>query len=107
MKDGMFAEDTMYGGVKFQNPKIAICVWDKVNLDTCYAIYERIDFLLRGTPPLTTIPSHYFVNYKVQRKSFRDDLFDTDINAYHIHSEYETWIFNNKKIANPAPQGTV
>lgn len=107
MKDNMFTDDPVYGGNRMENPKLAICVWDKQNIDLCYAIYDRVDTLLRGSPPVTTIPSHYFVNYKWQRKTFRDDLFDTEINAYHLHSEYETWVYTNKQIPIPAPQGTV
>jgi hypothetical protein len=100
MKDNMFAEDPMIGA-QMDNPRIVLSVWDKKNIDRCYAAYRRIDFLLRGSPPTNTVPSHYMVNWKVRRRVQRDDLFDTAVNAYQLYSEYETWVYDNPR--NPIP----
>ncbi len=94
MKDNMFAEDPLWSN-HMDNPRFVICVWDKKNIDRCYAAYRRIDFLLRGSPPTNTIPSHYMINFKVRRRLMRDDLFDEKVNAYYLYSEYETWIYDN------------
>jgi hypothetical protein len=102
MHDNMFAEDVLFTN-RMDNPRITICVWDKKNIDNCYAAYRRIDFLLRGAPPTNTIPSHYMVNYKVRRKLLRDDLFDKDVSAYYLYAEYETWVYDNPVHIIPIP----
>jgi hypothetical protein len=94
MRSDIFGESDIFA-TAMDNPKLAICVWDKQNIDNCYAVYERLDFLLRGTTPVSSIPSMYMTNYRIRRTMYRSDLFDDTINAYHFHSEYETWSFTN------------
>jgi hypothetical protein len=100
MKDGLFDEDALYAG-RMDNPKIEICVWDKASLDDAYAAYRRIDQLLRGSPYPVALPSAHITNYRFKRVIFRDDLWDDALAAYHIHSEYTTWVYDNP--VNPVP----
>ncbi len=100
--DNMFGEADVFS-TAMDNPRIVIMVWDKKNIDRCYAAYRRIDALLRGNAPTDTIPSHYMINYKMRRRLMRDDLFDSAINAYYLYSEYETWVYDNPKNLIPIP----
>jgi hypothetical protein len=100
MRDNMFTEDPLYAG-RMDNPKIEICVWDKSAVDYCWGVYRRIDTILRGTTPYVSLPSFHMLNYKWRRLLVRDDLYDEAIAAYHLHSEYETWVYDNP--VNPVP----
>jgi hypothetical protein len=94
MRPDIFSDVDVYS-TTMDNPRMAIKVWDKTNIDTCWKIYRRVDLLLRGQPPVTPIPSVYMTNYKFQRKQVRDNLFDDATNSYCLYAEYETWVMDN------------
>jgi len=100
LHDNMFGEYDVFC-TAMDNPKIAICIWDKQAAINCWEIFNRVDFLLRGNPPVNPIPAagphpsaNPFLNYKVLRGIVRDDLWDDQINAYHFHAEYQWWVYN-------------
>ena len=72
---------------RFDRPRLAICVWSQKNIDEAYSIYAQIN-PLRGT----SVQSMYVSSWRMDRTLFRDDLFDQDANAYHMHSEWMTWV---------------
>lgn len=82
--------------------KLAICIWDKNNIDTCHAIFERVLALLLD-PNTPALGSQYISYYKFRRTLMRDDLFDTSIDAYHLHSEWEVWGRANALLPYPIP----
>jgi len=67
------------------NPRIAVCVWSTQTIDECWPIYKLIDGILRGPAGASNA---YFGAYTVKRTALRDDLYDEDVHAYHLHSEY-------------------
>jgi hypothetical protein len=67
-------------------PRIAVCVWSQDNIETCWRIYRLIDPLLRGQN--VNISNQYFGAWEATRTTVRDDLFDQDLKAFHLHSEY-------------------
>jgi len=68
-------------------PRIAVCVWSQDNIETCWRVYRLVDAVLRGPVPMG-IANQYFGSYKSKRTTLRDDLFDQQLNAFHLHSEY-------------------
>lgn len=87
---------------QMDNVKFVVQIWDKKNVDNCWAAFRRVDQLLRGALP-NTIKSHYMVNYKIRRRTVRDGLFDTVVNAYQLYAEYETWVYDNPVNIIPIP----
>lgn len=73
------------------NPRMAVCVWSRNGVDECWDIYKICDALLRGINALT-IASPTFSFYQISRDSIRDDLFDDQQKAFHLHSEYSGWL---------------
>lgn len=80
-----------FNGTPFANlmdhPRFAVCVWSQDNIETCWRIYRLVDAMLRG-PTLLPIANQFFGAYKASRSLVRDDLFDTQLNSFHLHSEY-------------------
>jgi hypothetical protein len=72
---------------RFERPRLAICVWSTKDIDEAYAIYQQIN-PLRGT----SVQSIYVSSWRMDRTLFRDDLFDQDASAYHLHSEWLSWV---------------
>lgn len=79
--------------------KIAVCVWDKNNIDKCYRVNDRVRAILLSTAPI--VGTHYLSFYRFMQGTTRDDLFDTAVNAYHLHTEYNVWTIANA--ATPQP----
>lgn len=89
-EQGPFQEVAEYATV-MDNPRIAICVWSRNSIDECWLIYKVIDAMLRGQAA-TQIADSTFGIYRIRRTSLRDDLWDDNQKAYHLHSEYSTWL---------------
>lgn len=98
--DGLNADrfqESDYADV-MDNPKIAICAWNKTTLDKAIAIIERIETLLKGK---CVTPTAYVSSYPMKRTARRDDIFDTVAQAYHVHTEWKVWTQN--AFNNPFP----
>ena len=67
-------------------PRIAVCVWAQDNIEACWRLYRLIDPILRGDN--AKISNQYFGAYESKRTALRDDLFDTELKAFHLHAEY-------------------
>jgi hypothetical protein len=81
-----FDEMTLEGlTTKMDNPRIAICVWSTNSVNECWRIYRLIDGHMRGPSQFS---NQYFSSYTLKRTALRDDLFDNDAKAYHIHAEF-------------------
>lgn len=98
-KDSMFQDSDI--GLSMENMRLAICVWSTNTVDECHAIYERIRVLLET--PYASFGNLYFTPYRMTRHLMRDDLFDNQINAYHLHAEYSLWIRKNSGTTQPIP----
>lgn len=75
--------------VQMDDPRMAICVWSTIGVDECWRIYKLIDNMLRGDG--VNIANTYFGAYRINRTVVRDDLWDDDVKAFHLHSEYSAW----------------
>jgi len=73
------------------NPRMTVCVWSRNGVDECWDIYKICDALLRGRYALP-ISNAAFNFYQISRDSIRDDLFDDQQKAFHLHSEYSGWL---------------
>ena len=80
-------------------PRIAICAWSKNNVDEAVAVISVIRNLIR--PPSFDIGNGAFWGFKLTERTYRDDLFDTNISAYHVHTEYDGWV--QELYGNPQP----
>lgn len=76
---------TLHDSVRF-----VLCVWSTKSADELWPIYKIADGMLRGSG--VNYQNSYFRGYRIHRTSCRDDLFDQDANAYHLHAEYRTQI---------------
>lgn len=98
VNSAMFSESetfaTMMDGVK-----LAVCSWSKTSSDEAIAVMAIVRRLLRN--PTLAIGNQYFSNYKLTERLYRDDLFDQAISAYHVHTEYSTWV--QEPFGNPQP----
>lgn len=82
-----FQEQQQSGlATQFDDPQFAVCVWSTISVDECWRIYRLIDGHLRG--PGNSVANSYFSSWTINRTTLRDDLFDKDVMAYHLHSEY-------------------
>ena len=87
---GAFDAAPMYA-TRMDNPRMTLCVWSRNGVDECWDIYKICDALLRGEYALN-IASPTFSFYQISRDSIRDDLFDDQQKAFHLHSEYSGWL---------------
>jgi hypothetical protein len=85
-----FLDDDPLNSTRWEGSRIAVCVWSKTSVDELYAIYNKVDNLMRG--PSANPDSSLFSLYGLKRNMKRDDLFDDTFEAYHLHSEYTAWI---------------
>ena len=89
-EEGKFQEDPIYE-TKMDNPRIAVCVWGRNSVDENYAVYNVLDAMMRGQAA-TQIADSTFGIYRIKRTNLRDDLWDDNQAAYHLHSEYSCWL---------------
>jgi hypothetical protein len=90
--------DSMYATM-MDAPKLAICSWSKNDVDEAVAVITVIRNIIR---PTSFAPGNtYFAGYKLTEQSYRDDLFDETISAYHVHCEYSGWL--QERFGNPQP----
>lgn len=97
VNNAMFS-DTMYATM-MDAPKLAICSWSLDDVDEAVAVMTIIRNTIR--PPSFAPGNAYFAGYKLTERSYRDDLFDESISAYHVHCEYDGWV--QEKYGNPQP----
>jgi hypothetical protein len=84
---------------QYDDPQFAICVWSTNSVDECWRVYRLIDGHLRG--PGNNIANQYFSSWSCHRTTLRDDLFDKDVNAFHLHSEYCATIQTTPGVLQP------
>lgn len=90
--------DTIYATM-MDGIRIAICAWSKNDVDESIAVITIVRNLIRD--PSFAPGSAYFAGYKLTERTYRDDLFDTTISAFHVHCEYDGWV--QEKFGNPQP----
>jgi len=96
--NGEMFSDTMYATM-MDAPRIAICAWAKNDIDEAVAVITIIRNWIRA--PTFAPGNQYFAGFKFTERSYRDDLFDTTISAYHVHTEYDGWV--QERFGNPQP----
>jgi hypothetical protein len=92
-------QNTSYGNL-IDAPKFSVCVWDKRAPDYCEQIYSRVrDMLMTGIG----VGNSFFGTSSLSETITRSDLYDDDASAYHFHSEWQCWIFENATSRQPIP----
>lgn len=87
-------QSSQYLSVQMDSPKFALCAWSTNSLQEADALYSAAQLVLQG-PNATTATSSLFGQYQLKRTLYRNDLYDDDAKAYHVHAEYRIWISKN------------
>ncbi len=94
---GIFS-DTIYATM-MDAPRIAVCAWAKTSVDDAVAVITIARNMIRT--PAFNPGNTYFAGFKLTERSYRDDLFDDTISAYHVHCEFDGWV--QERFGNPQP----